>query len=434
MTAQLRSPARQFFDLSARVKLRVSGADRLRFLNGQLTNDARKATETNAIEACVLNAKGKMEAHLFLRAQAESFVLDADPALQPSLKSRLERYIIADDVQIEDVTAGLSIFHVIGAFPPNSSVATRMVSINRFGPPGHDIWSESAQRDQLAAELSKDFKSCDENCAEVLRIEQGIPRWGRELTSEIIPVEANLEQRCIDYEKGCYIGQETISRMKMSGQRNKQLGGLVSLKNIPLASGMRLTAPDGKEIGWITSATRSGEREIALAYIKRGFNSIGSRLEVTSVEHPVIPAEVVYRLTRRSHDLFPVDSNQFTLELLKSVRDIYGANGPEKLLYNVFEKRTAELKAKAKADNVVERAKWLVKVRDSEGYMAQFLPSEKEGPQILECHSPIFNLLEKYPIIGRLEQDMFEAVLGSSVRREETRTSGLYQCAFYFAA
>ena len=130
--------------------------------------------------------------------------------------------------------------------------------------------------------------------------------------------------------------------------------------------------------------------------------------------------EMVYRLTRRSHDLFPVDSNQFTLELLKSVRDIYGANGPEKLLYNVFEKRTAELKAKAKADNVVERAKWLVKVRDSEGYMAQFLPSEKEGPQILECHSPIFNLLEKYPIIGRLEQDMFEAVLGTSVRREET--------------
>ncbi len=293
MTAQLRSPARQFFDLSARVKLRVSGADRLRFLNGQLTNEVRKATETNAIEACVLNAKGKMEADLFLHAQAESFVLDADPALQPSLQSRLERYIIADDVQIEDVTTGLSIFHVIGAFPPNSSVATRMVSINRFGPPGHDIWSKSAQRDQLAAELSKEFESCDENCAEVLRIEQGIPRWGRELTSEIIPVEANLEQRCIDYEKGCYIGQETISRMKMSGQRNKQLGGLVSLKNIPLASRMRLTAPDGKEIGWITSATRSGEREIALAYIKRGFNSIGSRLRATSVEHPAIPAEVV---------------------------------------------------------------------------------------------------------------------------------------------
>ncbi len=144
--------------------------------------------------------------------------------------------------------------------------------------------------------------------------------------------------------------------------------------------------------------------------------------------------EMVYRLTRRSHDLFPTDSNEFTLELLKSIRDIYGANAPEKLLYNVFENRTAALKAKVKGENVAERAKWLAKVRDSEGYMAQFLPSDKDGPQILECHSPILNLHEKYPIIGRLEQDMFEAVLGTSVRREDTRTSGLYECTFYFAA
>ena len=66
--------------------------------------------------------------------------------------------------------------------------------------------------------------------------------------------------------------------------------------------------------------------------------------------------------------------------------------------------------------------------------VAQFLPSEKGGPQILECHSPILNLLEKYPIVARLEQEMFEAVLGTSVRREETRTSGLYECASYFDA
>jgi tRNA-modifying protein YgfZ len=293
MTAQLRSLDRAFFDLSARVKLRVNGIDRLRFLNGQLTNDIRKATETNALEACVLNAKGKMDAHFFVHAQAESFLLDADPALQSTLQTRLERYVIADDVQIEDVTARLSTFHVIGPSPTSFSIPTRVVSINRFGPEGHDIWSEAAEHDQLAAELAKEFQFCDENCAEVFRIEQGIPRWGRELTGEIIPVEANLEQRCIDYEKGCYIGQETISRMKMSGQRNKQLCGLVSLKNIPLFSGMRLIGPAGKEIGWITSATRSGEREIALAYVKRGFNSMGSRLEATSAEHPAVPAEVV---------------------------------------------------------------------------------------------------------------------------------------------
>ena len=294
MTAQPRSLDRVFFDLSARVKLRVSGADRLRFLNGQLTNDIRKATETTALEACVLNAKGKLEAHLFVHTEADLFILDADPALQSTLQARLERYIIADDVQIEDVTAQLSLFHVIGGPLPNSSIPARIVSADRLGRPGHDIWSEATQHDQLATELSKEFAHCDENCAEVFRIEQGIPRWGRELTSEIIPIEANLELRCIDYEKGCYIGQETISRMKMSGQRNKQLCGLVSLKNSPLVSGMRLIGPEGKEIGWITSATRSDEREIALGYVKRGFNSVGSRLEARSAGAAAgVPVDVV---------------------------------------------------------------------------------------------------------------------------------------------
>ena len=144
--------------------------------------------------------------------------------------------------------------------------------------------------------------------------------------------------------------------------------------------------------------------------------------------------EMVYRLTRRSHDLFPTDSNHVTVELLNSAKDIYGANAPEKLLYSVFEKRTTALKAKVKGDSVAERAKWLAKTRDNEGYMAEFRANDKDGPQILECHSPVMNLLEKYPIIGRLEQEMFEAVLGTPVRREETRTSGLYECAFYFAA
>lgn len=142
--------------------------------------------------------------------------------------------------------------------------------------------------------------------------------------------------------------------------------------------------------------------------------------------------EMVYRLTRRSHDLFPIDSNEFTLELLQAVKNIYGANAPEKLLYNIFEERTKTLRAKVKGDSVAERAKWLAKVRDSEGYMAQFLPAEKGGPQILECHSPIFNLLERYPLIGRLEQDMFATILGTAVRREEARTGGLFECAFYF--
>jgi predicted ArsR family transcriptional regulator len=144
--------------------------------------------------------------------------------------------------------------------------------------------------------------------------------------------------------------------------------------------------------------------------------------------------EMVYRLTRRTHDLFHTDSNQFTLELLRSIQEIYGPNAPEKLLYNIFERKTAGLKAKAKGETVAERAKWLARARDGEGCMAQFVVGEKDtNPHILECHSPIMNLLDLYPIIGRLEQEMFEAILGTRVRREETRNSGLYECAFYFA-
>ena len=143
--------------------------------------------------------------------------------------------------------------------------------------------------------------------------------------------------------------------------------------------------------------------------------------------------EMVYRLTRRTHDLFQSDSNAFTLELLRAVQETYGPNAAEKLLYNVFERRTAALKAKVKGETVADRAKWLARLRDSEGYMSQFSADEVGGPQILECHSPLLNLVDRYPIIGRLEQDMFEAALGTSVRREETRNSGLYECAFYFA-
>jgi len=112
-----------------------------------------------------------------------------------------------------------------------------------------------------------------------LRVENGIPQWGRELTSKIIPPEVNLERRAIDYEKGCYIGQEVISRMKMSGQARQRLCGLISEQKEELSSGMSLAA-GGKVVGQITSAVFSKRLKapIALALIKRGFNEPGTKL------------------------------------------------------------------------------------------------------------------------------------------------------------
>ena len=276
-----------FVDLSERAKFRITGTDRLRFLNGQITNDLRKASETSAIEACILNAKGKTDAHIFVSASEESFWVDAAADLRETLKVRLERYVIADDVQIEDVTDQFLLFHLLSKQPPALEFG-RIVSVHRFAEPGWDIWVEVAQHGASLEELSLRWTLRDSDAAEIMRIEQGIPRWGREVTAEIIPIEANLEQRTIDYQKGCYIGQEVISRIKMSGQTNKRLCGLISVDDIPLQQGMKLVAPSvpGKEVGWITSATRSEtiEKEIALGYVKRGFNSAGTRLAVFAME------------------------------------------------------------------------------------------------------------------------------------------------------
>ena len=278
------SQARQasFLDLSARAKFRITGTDRFRFLNGQITNDLRKASEGVAIEACILNAKGKMEAHIFVAALSDSFLMDIEPDLREKLHARLERYVIADDVEIENVSDQFSMFHVLSEESPSVEDG-RIVSVRRLAKPGWDIWIDAQRHDVVWQQLSSQFAFVDLEAAEVMRIEQGIPRSGSELTEDIIPIEANLEQRTIDYQKGCYIGQEVISRIKMSGQTNKRLCGLISLDDVPLQRGMKL-APSStpvREVGWITSATRSERlgKQIALGYVKRGFNSVGTKLD-----------------------------------------------------------------------------------------------------------------------------------------------------------
>ena len=284
------------FDLSSRTKLRLTGADRLRFLNGQVTNDVRKATESAAIEACVLSAKGKINGHVFISAGPDCFYVDAATELREALPARLERYVIADDVQIEDITQRLSIWHILSPAMPALAENCRVISVRRFLEPGWDVWVDSDHSDSALRQLSSTSQIVDPASAEAFRIEQGIPRWGRELTEEIIPIEANLEARAIDYEKGCYIGQEVISRIKMSGQTNKRLCGLVSLNGIPLSSGMKLTDPAGKNVGWITSATFSERlrKEIALGYVKRGWNSVGAKLNATEAESvSVLPARQI---------------------------------------------------------------------------------------------------------------------------------------------
>jgi len=280
-----------FFDLSARTKLRVTGADRIRFLNGQTTNDVRKAGAEATQESCVLNAKGHFDAHVFLSATPNDIWIDADQELRELLQTRLERYVIADDVKIEDVTDQSALFHVLAGSEPRISDAKFDFRSRRLGIDGWDLWVEAARAEAMKGALAADYRAMDESEWEVLRIESGIPRWGCELTREIIPPEANLAARAIDYEKGCYIGQEVISRMKMSGQTRQRLCGVTSEK--ALAPGKELHA-ETKMVGHVTSAVFS-ERlnaHIALAIIKRGYTETGTSL-ITLVDDRPINVKVV---------------------------------------------------------------------------------------------------------------------------------------------
>jgi tRNA-modifying protein YgfZ len=284
------------FDLSDRLKLRLTGSDRVRFLNGQVTNDVRKANANLSMAACVLSAKGKMDALIFISAGDADLFIDADPELKETLVARLERYLIADDVAIEEVTADFALFHVTAETAPILPNNAPWRRGKRFGTAGWDLLVASGEHERMRQLLATEEPICTAENAEQWRIEEGVPRWGRELTNQIIPVEANLEGDAIDYGKGCYIGQEVISRMKMSGQRNKRLCGLVSVEGAALSPGMRLLAIEGgKEVGGLTSATRSDRlgKEIALGYVKRGANEVGTRLTARAVDDVATVVEVV---------------------------------------------------------------------------------------------------------------------------------------------
>jgi len=139
--------------------------------------------------------------------------------------------------------------------------------------------------------------------------------------------------------------------------------------------------------------------------------------------------ELIYRLTDRVHDLFPAASNGMTISLLENAKSLFGPAAAEKLLFSVFQKKAETYTAKVRGETLHDRAGKLARLRDTEGCMAEF---EHDTPhlRIVEHHCPILDLLKAFPIVARLEADLFTRVLGSPVQREEAHASGLYRCVF----
>jgi folate-binding protein YgfZ len=259
--------------LSPRTIWQLTGPDARRYLNGQVTNDVTGLANGQVCYAAVCTAKGRMEGDLFITFHETEFYLDTDLVLRESLGARLQKYLIADDASFEDVSDLWSLSHVFGNMPssiPNTSFA---VPHARFGLPGHDLWIPGSNA-VIVGEIVKT------DMIETLRLECGLPRWSAELTPTTLPPEAGPHMlEAISYTKGCYVGQETIARLKSVGHVNRTLVFLQSSSAFFPTTGTKIMQTD-HEIGVITSAGYSPclEKGIALGYVQRQAAEEGTSL------------------------------------------------------------------------------------------------------------------------------------------------------------
>ncbi len=207
----------RIIDLGQPALLEFRGPDAVRFLNGQLTQDVRRlAGGEVSLPSCVTDAKGKLQFRVNL-TEADGGVLwvSGIPHAAADLEARLTRYLIADDVEVSDLTGGFTLWHLMGDVPvPPDGVIVR--KSNRYGVEGVDWWIPSGMEMPSGTILEGEE-------LEALRISNGIPGWGNELVEGMLPPEAGLDLTDISYNKGCYIGQEVISRIKSAGKVNKRL-------------------------------------------------------------------------------------------------------------------------------------------------------------------------------------------------------------------
>jgi folate-binding protein YgfZ len=228
------------------------------------------------MEACVLSPKGKLAGLVKITMTEEALFVEADESLKEELPMRLERYLVADDVTLEIIEPP-EVIHVFGALAQDPSIqAIPGIIVSRLGLLGKDF-DISFQRSLPALSSVESFS---EGLVELLRIERAIPRWGIDVTSETLPPEAHLEY-AIDYEKGCYVGQEVISRLRSVGRVNRLLCSLLAEPGNTLLPGIDLFLSEGSDqrIGWITSVAEQydTERWIGLGYLKREHIATGAR-------------------------------------------------------------------------------------------------------------------------------------------------------------
>ncbi len=257
-----------FFKLPRRTILALSGADRERYLNGQVTNDVRKLAPGHALSACVVSAKGKLDGVVVIWSDETRLLVEVDSTLAESMAARLDRYLVADDVEITELEGSETEYHAFGPAAERLAAAgVGLRRVDRLAAAGIDF----AESDLKELTNWTELEAAE---LEVLRIERKIPRWGAELSPDTLPAEAGLDRTAVDFHKGCYIGQEVISRIQSVGRTNRTLVSFVVTEGEAPEIGSELFAEDdsAKAVGMVTSVASHFElaRPVGLCYIKRG--------------------------------------------------------------------------------------------------------------------------------------------------------------------
>jgi folate-binding protein YgfZ len=269
-------------DRSERGKLAIGGAEAAEYLQGQLTNDVEGLAPGEGCYAALLDRKGHLQGDMrVLRTAPDEVWIDTEPEALAAVKRHLEMYKIGRQVEIADLTGERAILSLIGpgsvevagtaALPEQASEPASVGGVECLAVgtrDGIDLIAAAGDAERLReALLAGGAAEVSPEAVEVLRIEAGTPRFGAEMGGETMPAEAGIVEAAVDFEKGCYIGQEPVARLHYRGRPNRRLRGLEL--SAPAAPGAALRLGE-KELGRIGSACVSPARgPIGLAIVRR---------------------------------------------------------------------------------------------------------------------------------------------------------------------
>ncbi len=259
-----------WLDLSARGRITARGRDRARLLHNITSNEVKKMTPGAGCYAFLLNPQGRIQADLHLFCFADHFLIDTEPDLREKVQQLIRRYIIADQVELEDVTTQTAAIGVEGPLAESLPLpdGCTKAPFSLTGQPGYRIYCAAGEMPRIVGQLdTAGARPATPDDARVVRIENGKPRYGEDIRETSLPQETQ-QLHAVSFTKGCYLGQEIVERIRSQGHVNRKLVRMEIDGSEPVAPGVRLMA-DGQEAE-ITSSVYSPHfrKVIALGYVR----------------------------------------------------------------------------------------------------------------------------------------------------------------------